>query len=90
MRSCIIRQRSSDGAEAGFRDLVLTSLRGKLDEKSRAGKDWRTFAKAIQIATADLEENKEKFEADDARYQLIDLEEARSEGIMPIPYAAAP
>jgi hypothetical protein len=63
-------------------------LRGKLDDKTRAGKDWRTFAKAIQIATADLEKNKEKFEVEDANYQLIDLEEARSEGIMPIPYVS--
>jgi hypothetical protein len=66
----------------------LTSLRGKLDDKTRASKDWRTFAKAIQIATADLEKNKEKFEVEDANYQLIDLEEARSEGIMPIPYVS--
>ncbi|HEX7515668.1 MAG TPA: hypothetical protein VF345_00115 [Chthoniobacterales bacterium] len=67
---------------------ALTSLRGKLDEKVRGEKAWKTFAKAIQIATDDLEKNKAKFEANDPNYQLIDLDEARTEGIMPIPYTA--
>ena len=67
---------------------ALTSLRGKLDEKVRGEKDWKTFARAIQIATDDLEKNKAKFEANDANYQMIDLDEARTEGIMPIPYTA--
>jgi hypothetical protein len=66
---------------------ALTTLRGKLDEKVRAGRDWKTFAKAIQIATDDLEKNKDKFEGNDANYQRIDLDEARTEGIMPIPAA---
>jgi hypothetical protein len=69
---------------------ALTSLRGKLDEKVRGGKDWKTFARAIQIATDDLEKNKDKFESNDPNYQLIDLDEARTEGIMPIPYTAGP
>jgi hypothetical protein len=69
---------------------ALTALRGKLDEKVREGKDWKTFARAIQIATDDLEKNKDKFESNDPNYQLIDLDEARTEGIMPIPYTAGP
>jgi len=68
---------------------TLTTLRGKLDEKARGGRDWKTFARAIQIATDDLEKNKEKFESTDPNYQLIDLDKAREEGIMPIPYTAA-
>jgi hypothetical protein len=67
---------------------ALTSLRGKLDEKVRGEKSWKTFARAIQIATDDLEKNKGKFEGNDANYQMIDLDEAREEGIMPIPYTA--
>ena len=67
---------------------ALTALRGKLDEKARGGRDWKTFARAIQIATDDLEKNKEKFESTDPNYQLIDLDKAREEGIMPIPYTA--
>jgi hypothetical protein len=66
---------------------ALTTLRGKLDEKARGGKDWKTFAKAIQIATDDLEKNKDNFEGNNAAYQFIDLDEARAEGIMPIPAA---
>jgi hypothetical protein len=67
---------------------ALTALRGKLDEKVRGEKAWKTFARAIQIATDDLEKNKEKFAGNDANYQMIDLDEAREEGIMPIPYTA--
>jgi len=69
---------------------ALTTLRGKLDERARGGRDWKTFAKAVQIASDDLEKNQAKFEGEDANYQLIDLDEARSEGIMPIPYSAGP
>src|ERR1043166_6711375 len=67
---------------------ALTSLRAQLDEKVRGEKAWRTFARAIQIGTDDLEKNKGKFEGNDANYQMIDLDEAREEGIMPIPYTA--
>lgn len=67
---------------------ALTTLRGKLDEKAREEKAWKTFARAIQIATGDLEKNKANFEGDNANYQMIDLDEARTEGIMPIPYTA--
>jgi hypothetical protein len=67
---------------------VLTTLRGKLDEKAREEKAWKTYARAIQIATDDLEKNKANFEGENANYQWIDLDEARTEGIMPIPYSA--
>jgi len=67
---------------------ALTSLRSKLDEKVRGEKAWKTFARAIQIATDDLAKNKAKFESNDANYQMIDLDEARDDGIMPIPYTA--
>ncbi len=63
-------------------------MRGKLDEKAREEKAWKTYARAIQIATDDLEKNKANFEGDNANYQWIDLDEARTEGIMPIPYTA--
>ena len=54
----------------------------------RARRDWKTFAKAIQAGTEDLTKNKEKLKASDPNYQWIDLAEARTEGIMPIPYTA--
>ncbi|HMG05166.1 MAG TPA: hypothetical protein VK581_06870 [Chthoniobacterales bacterium] len=69
---------------------VLKALRKKLDAKVRGEKDWKTFAKALQIGTDDLKKNKEQFEGTDPAYQLIDLDEARSKGIMPLPYTAGP
>ena len=67
---------------------ALTALRDKLEAAIKSRRDWKTFAKAIQVGTEDLMKNKEKLDAADANYQWIDLAEARSEGIMPIPYAA--
>jgi hypothetical protein len=66
---------------------ALTLLRDKLDQKVRDGRNWKTFAKAVQAGTEDLAKNKEKINAGDANYQWIDLAEARSDGIMPIPAA---
>jgi hypothetical protein len=68
---------------------ALTALRDKLDAAVKGRRDWKTFAKAIQVATEDLTRNKERFTGPDTLYQWIDLAEARSQGIMPIPYAAA-
>jgi hypothetical protein len=69
---------------------ALTTLRDKLDATTRTRRDWKTFAKAVQVATEDLTKNKEKLNAGDPTYQWIDLAEARTQGIMPIPYSAAP
>jgi hypothetical protein len=68
---------------------ALTSLRDKLDAATKSRRDWKTFSKALQAGTGDLAKNKPKVDAEDANYQWIDLAEARAEGIMPIPYAAA-
>jgi len=68
---------------------ALTALRDKLDVSVKSRRDWKTFAKAIQTGTEDLTKNKEKFAGADTTYQWIDLAEARSEGIMPIPYSDA-
>jgi hypothetical protein len=68
---------------------ALTSLREKLDGATKSRRDWKTFAKALQSGTDDLLKNKEKIDAADPSYQWIDLAEARAEGIMPIPFAAA-
>lgn len=66
---------------------ALTLLRDKIDPAVRARRDWKTFAKAVQVGTGDLAKNKEKLEAEDPNYQWIDLAEARAQGIMPISYA---
>jgi hypothetical protein len=66
---------------------ALTLLRDKLDPAVRGRRDWKTFAKALQVGSEDLAKNKEKLEAADPMYQWIDLAEARAQGIMPISYA---
>jgi hypothetical protein len=67
----------------------LTALREKIDAATKSRRDWKTFAKAVEVGTEDLTKNKEQFAGTDTLYQWIDLAEARSQGIMPIPYAAA-
>jgi hypothetical protein len=48
---------------------------------------WKTFATALAVGTQNLEKHKEKFEAEDEpQYQIIDINEARKDGIMPISY----
>ena len=69
--------------------VALTALRDKLEAAVKTRRDWKTFAKAIQTGTEDLTKNKPKLDAADPNYQWIDLAEARSEGIMPIPFSAA-
>ena len=69
----------------------LTALRDKLEAAVRSRRDWKTFAKAIQVGTEDLTKNKPKIDqGGDPTYQWIDLSEARTQGIMPIPYSSAP
>jgi hypothetical protein len=87
LETTVIGAQNATDEEKNDDPKALTTLRGKLDEKARGGKDWKTFAKAIQIATDDLEKNKDNFEGNNANYQFIDLDEARAEGIMPIPAA---
>jgi hypothetical protein len=67
---------------------ALSALRDKLDAGIKSRREWKTFAKALQVGTEDLANNKQKLDAADALYQWIDLAEARSQGIMPIPYSA--
>jgi hypothetical protein len=87
LETTLIGAQNAVDEEKSDESKALTTLRGKLDEKARGNKDWKTFAKAIQIATDDLEKNKDNFEGNNANYQFIDLDEARTEGIMPIPAA---
>src|SRR5204862_6133481 len=51
---------------------ALTGLRDKLDAAIKSRRDWKTFAKAVQVGTGDLTRNKEKLDAADANFQWID------------------
>ena len=65
----------------------LSGIRAKLDKKTAESVAWKTFATALALGTQNLEKNKEKFEAEDEpQYQIVDVNEAREEGIMPISY----
>ena len=44
---------------------------------------------AIALGTADLAENAAKFDKDDPDYQLVRIEQARKDGILPIGFDAA-
>ena len=68
----------------------LSELRAKLDKKTAQSVGWKTFATALAVGTQNLEKHKEKFEAEDEpQYQIIDVNEARKDGIMPISYEKA-
>lgn len=86
LETTVIGGNAKDEAQEG-EPASLTELREKLDDKTKETKAWGTFARAVQIASADLAQNKDKFDAGDPGYQFIDLDEAREEGIMPIPAA---
>jgi hypothetical protein len=62
----------------------LPSMEAKLKKKEFAA-SLKTFKSAISTANEDLEENAEKFgDEEETDYQLINIQEARDFGIMPI------
>ena len=66
---------------------VVDQLAEDLDDEVTDGHAWKSFAGAVKKATDDLEENGEKMDEGDPEYQIIDIQEARDDGIMPISYA---
>jgi len=50
---------------------------------------WHTFCAAIAMGTADMIENKDKFNKEDPDYQLVPIEAARARGILPIAFDAS-
>ena len=68
----------------------LGGLRAKLDSKVAQSVPWKTFATALAVGTQNLAKHSAKFEAEDEpQYQIIDINEARKDGIMPISYEKA-
>jgi hypothetical protein len=65
----------------------LQPLRNGLDKRVVTSLAWKTFAAAVTVGTSNLQSNVAKIEAaDDPDYQVIDINEARNDGIMPISY----
>ena len=68
----------------------LGEIRSSLDKKVAQSVAWKTFATALAVGSQRLEKNKANFEAEDQpQYQIIDINEARQDGIMPISYEKA-
>jgi hypothetical protein len=67
---------------------IIPALRGlyaSFDSDAKAEPGWKTFAAAVAAGTQDLRKNAEKFESEDEpNYQVIEIDEARKAGIMPI------
>ena len=65
----------------------LKGLHASFDADDKKESTWQTFAAAVAAGTGDLKKNQAKFDdEDEARYQVIEIDEARQEGIMPISY----
>jgi len=65
----------------------LKKISGGEREKLKNQTSFKTFEAAVDTGTQALEDDAEHFDdEDDSDYQLIDLAEARSQGIMPLGY----
>ena len=66
---------------------ALVRLEHRLDEGVLSTAAWRTFKTAVSYATAAYYHNKAKFDDDtNPDYQVIDVADARADGVMPIPF----
>jgi hypothetical protein len=67
---------------------ALEKLGDEISDKARNSKAWKSFVSAVVTGTDDLDKNADKFDAGDPDWQIIDIGQARDEGIMPISYEA--
>ena len=66
---------------------ALAALERSLDNGTRGQAAWRTFKTAVSYATAAYARDQAKFNDDsNADYQVIDVADARADGVMPIPF----
>jgi hypothetical protein len=65
----------------------LSDISKKKREKLKNQASFKTFQAAVDVATKDLEDHADDFDDEDnTDYQLVDIAEARSEGIMPLAF----
>ena len=77
----------SEGANSLKPPAALAALERSLDNGARGQAAWRTFRTAVSYATAVFARDKAKFDDNrNAEYQVIDVAEARADGITPIPF----
>ena len=68
----------------------LAALANQLGENMRTSRAWKSFVAAVITANDDLDKHREKFDAGDPEYQVVDITKARKEGILPISFEAMP
>jgi hypothetical protein len=65
----------------------LSDISKKKREKLKNQASFKTFQAAVDVATKDLEDHADDFDDEDnTDYQLVDIAEARSDGIMPLAF----
>jgi hypothetical protein len=76
------------GAPAKFKE--IKGLRKLISKEAAADPSYATFSAAVEMGTADLRKNKDKFEADDEpNYLLMPVAAARKLGILPIGFKSS-
>ncbi|MFO1007603.1 MAG: hypothetical protein U0929_16695 [Planctomycetaceae bacterium] len=62
-------------------------LENSVDEDNRDPTTWASFSNAISVGSNNFEEAKQKFdEPDNNEYMLIDISQARKQGVLPIAF----
>ena len=74
-------------SDDGIRD--LPGVEDAVDAESREKASWATFCSAVAMGSADLAQNKDKFNQDDVDYQVVSIAAARQMGILPIAFDSA-
>lgn len=71
-------------------DREIAGFNNVVDMKWAKTDSWAAFVAAVQEGSDDLKKNSAKFESDrEPDYRIISIAEARSSGILPIPYTPA-
>jgi len=67
----------------------LPNVKNVVGDEWRKKDSWLTFCAAVAVGNADMAENEDKFNKDDADYQVVSIAAARQLGILPIAFDSA-
>lgn len=75
------------GSEVDEPEEVDELFENSVDEELRGETSWPSFIKAIEVATSNMIESKDKFQdASETDFRIIDIAAARKQGVLPIPH----
>lgn len=75
------------GSEVDEPEEVDELIENSVDEELRGDISWPSFIKAIEVATSNLIESKDKFQdSNETDFRIIDIATARKQGVLPIPH----